>query len=117
MGYAGGKKLNPTYRSLGDHTEAVQIDYDPEQITYEDLLKIFLNSHNPSMQTRSRQYMYAVFYHDEHQKKLAGSSMKEYTAKTGRAYKTAIAPLVKFYRAEDYHQKFRLTRHAPLRKE
>ena len=69
MGYAGGKKSNPTYHDLGDHTETLQIDFDPDVITYDELLEIFWASHNPGRKSWSRQYMAAVFYHNHKQKK------------------------------------------------
>jgi peptide methionine sulfoxide reductase MsrA len=61
VGYAGGMKKNPTYRSLGDHTETVQIDFDPSVIPYGELLAVFWESHEPGSSTWSRQYMNAVF--------------------------------------------------------
>ena len=71
VGYSGGTKENPTYHDLGDHTETVQIDYDPTRVSYDKLLEIFWKSHNPRYQSRSRQYMIAVFYQDAEQKKRA----------------------------------------------
>ena len=61
MGYAGGKKLKPTYRDLGDHTETVQVDYDPGQVSYEDLLRVFWQSHDPTEPIHSRQYASIIF--------------------------------------------------------
>ncbi|MGB5616246.1 MAG: peptide-methionine (S)-S-oxide reductase, partial [Desulfobacterales bacterium] len=74
MGYAGGTKEAPTYHSLGDHTETIQIDYDPSQVSYNDLLDIFWQNHDPSSRAWSKQYMAAVFYHTDEQKKLAEES-------------------------------------------
>lgn len=65
VGYAGGSKENPTYYSLGDHSETIQIDYDPTQISYGQLLEVFWNSHNPTYEPWSRQYMSIIFYHSE----------------------------------------------------
>jgi peptide-methionine (S)-S-oxide reductase len=62
---------NPTYHSLGDHSETIQIEYDPEQISYEELLDIFWSAHNPTARPWSRQYASFVFYHDETQRELA----------------------------------------------
>ena len=106
MGYAGGTKPDPDYHSLGDHTESIQIDYDPKQISYKELLHIFWSSHNPRSRSRSKQYRAAVFYHNEEQKRLALKTKDEMAVK-GKIY-TEILPLSKFYRAEDYHQKYYL---------
>lgn len=116
MGYTGGEKKNPTYRSLGKHTESIQIDYDPSVISYADLLKLFWSSHNPCYKRGGRQYMSAIFYHDEKQKKLATETMKAEAAKRGKAVHTLILELETFYRAEDYHQKYYLRRRADLMK-
>lgn len=113
VGYAGGTKQDPTYRSLGDHTETVQIDYDPEKITYSDLLDIFWNNHDPTTR-RTIQYMTMIFYHDEEQKKLAVKSKKQMQERLGRDVKTEIEEYSKFYLAEDYHQKYQLSRKRTL---
>ena len=113
MGYTGGKKLNPTYHSLSDHTESFQIDYDPTQISYKQLLSIFWDSHNPTRGAWSTQYKAAVFVHNEEQVQLAEES-KELVAseKTGRwvnrKIQTEIIPATTFYLAETYHQKYLL---------
>ena len=106
VGYAGGRKDGPTYRSMGDHTETVQIDYDPERITYRKLLDIFWKSHKPTSGHWSRQYMNVVFYHNEEQRRQAMASKVEVERKTGRPVKTEVAPLRSFTMAEDYHQKY-----------
>ncbi len=62
VGYAGGTKRNPTYYNLGDHTETIQIDYDPTYVSYRELLDIFWESHDPAARPWSRQYMAVVFY-------------------------------------------------------
>jgi peptide-methionine (S)-S-oxide reductase len=69
------------------------------------------------VQSKSQQYLNAVFYHDENQKKVAEATMNTISAKTGRSVRTAIVPLRKFYRAEDYHQKYALTQYPALLKE
>ena len=71
VGYTGGTLENPTYHHLGDHTESVQVDYDPARIDYAALLDAFWQGHNPAASSFSRQYMAAVFYHDETQRQLA----------------------------------------------
>ncbi len=108
VGYTGGNKLDPNYLSLGDHTEAIQIDFDPRRLSYDRLLEIFWKSHNPSSRNWSRQYMNAIFYHDSGQQQLALQTQAELAQKGGRKIRTRILPLVEFYRAENYHQKYML---------
>ena len=117
VGYAGGTKEDPTYHSLGDHMETIQIDYDPSQISYVDLLDIFWRNHNPSSRAWSKQYMAAVFYHNDEQKKLADESREREASKRKEEIQTKILPLTAFYRAEDYHQKYRLRRERNLLRE
>lgn len=112
MGYAGGTKKNPTYYSLGDHTETIEIDYDPTLISYEQLLEIFWRSHDPTQRSWSRQYMAAVFYHNEDQKRLALETRERVQAKLPTPLSTQILPATEFHMAEAYHQKYRL-RQAP----
>lgn len=111
VGYAGGEKKNPTYHDLGDHTETIQIDYDPLKIPYEELLDTFWASHNPSSPAWSAQYKHAVFYHNDKQKELAIMSRDRLVEEINRKIHTEILPYTGFYRAEDYHQKYKL-RHA-----
>ncbi len=108
VGYEGGTKPHPTYRNLGDHTETVAVDYDPTQISYGDLLKIFWASHHPGSPAWSRQYMNVIFYHNAEQKRLAEESKAQVAAKTGVQVQTAILPATGFTLAEDYHQKYYL---------
>ncbi len=112
VGYAGGAKKNPTYHDLGDHAESVQIDYDPLKISYEQLLVIFWKSHDPTRPAWSRQYKHVVFYHNEKQQEIALRSRDRVEEELGREVLTEILPYSGFYRAEDYHQKYKL-RHAP----
>ena len=117
VGYTGGKKKKPTYHNLGDHTEAIQIDYDPTRISYEELLDIFWESHNPAISSWSRQYMSAVYFHNEEQKRLAIDTKNSEEAKhKGKIY-TEIVPASKFYTAEGYHQKYLLRQRPALMKE
>jgi peptide-methionine (S)-S-oxide reductase len=97
---------------LGDHTETIQIDYDPNQITYNELLDVFWKSHNPTSRAISRQYMSIIFYHDEEQKRLALETRDREAAKQNARLYTEIVPYIEFYLAEDYHQKYRL-QHEP----
>lgn len=114
VGYAGGLKKNPTYSAMGDHTETVQVDYDPQVITFEQLLQIFWDSHRPTDRTWSRQYMNAVFYHDDRQRQLAEASKKALAEKSGFTVRSKVAPLRSFTLAEDYHQKYLLKGNKPL---
>jgi peptide-methionine (S)-S-oxide reductase len=88
----------------------VQVDYDPSQITYADLLDVFWQGHNPRSQPYSRQYMAAVFYHNEEQKELALASRERIAAELGGEVYTEVLPAGPFYLAEDYHQKYNLQR-------
>ena len=106
VGYAGGAKANPTYYALGDHAETIQIDYDPTRISYEELLNVFWESHNPTSPSWSRQYMSAIFYHNEEQQRLAQDTKARQEAKLGTKIYTEIVPYTQFYLAEDYHQKY-----------
>jgi len=117
VGYAGGSQENPTYYKLGDHTETVEIDYDPTRISYEELLDIFWDSHNPVRPALSVQYKSAIFYHDEDQKRLALESKARLEAELNETIFTEILPYSRFYLAEDYHQKYYLRNVASLRKE
>ena len=108
VGYSGGTKKNPTYYNLGDHTETVQIDYDPRQISYDKLLEIFWRAHEPTQRSWSRQYITAIFYHNKEQKRLAEESLNRLQAKMRSTIVTQILPATEFYTAEAYHQKYAL---------
>ncbi|GFQ65498.1 hypothetical protein TNCT_621431 [Trichonephila clavata] len=110
VGYTGGSLHNPTYRNLGDHTEAIDIDFDPEVISYEKLLKLFWKNHD-STETHKRQYRSVIFYRDDEQKSSAQESKKEMENNSSRPIVTTIEPFNKFYNAEDYHQKYYLQTH------
>ena len=117
VGYAGGQAAAPTYRNMGDHTETVQVDYDPGRISYGRLLDIFWKSHQPTGKSWSRQYMNAVLYHDEQQRRTAITSKAAVEKKIGHTVKTEVVPLRSFTMAEDYHQKYMLKNHGRLKKE
>ena len=102
---------------MGDHTETVQVDYDPGRITYEQLLDIFWKSHTPTGRSHSRQYLRAIFYHDEYQRKQAEASRDALTQKLGQPVRTEVAPLRSFTMAEDYHQKYLLKQQYSLKSE
>jgi len=116
VGYAGGLERSPTYRRIGDHTEAVQLDYDPQKITFAELLHIFWDSHKPSSQSLSRQYLKAVFYQNTDQRDTALASRADVEQKTGGTVRTVIAPMRSFTMAEDYHQKYMLKSNRTLTK-
>ena len=111
MGYTGGKKKSPTYHDLGNHTEALQIDFDPLQITFDEIVDRFWKSHNPIGSRRSSQYMSAIWYRDEQQLSVINASIQALTQRFETRPTTQVQPLDVFYRAEDYHQKYGLQRH------
>ena len=91
VGYTGGTKKNPTYYSLGNHTETLQIDYDPTQLSYEALLALFWDSHNPTNRAWSAQYKAAIFAHNAEQVALAEASKAQIAAeKTGKWFRRTI---------------------------
>jgi len=116
VGYAGGTTADPTYRTIGDHSETVQIDFDPSHLTYADLLATFWASHRPTSPAFSRQYASIIFVHDEEQQTAAEESKRAAAVRLGRVY-TDIVPFERFYLAEDYHQKYRLRNSARLYRE
>jgi peptide-methionine (S)-S-oxide reductase len=119
VGYSDGVTKNPTYEDVctdtTGHAEAVEVDYDPQEVSYEELLKIFWNNHNPTTLNRQgpdagKQYRSAVFFHTPEQKKAA-IEMKEKLNPTAREkfqsdIVTEIKPASDFYRAEEYHQQY-----------
>jgi methionine-S-sulfoxide reductase len=117
VGYTGGTLKDPTYHNLGDHTESIQVDYDPAKTTFDQMLDLIWSCHNPCGSAWSRQYMSAIFTDGEAQKKAVLASKARLEAKLGKPVKTAILPLGNFYLAEDYHQKYELRSTADLIKE
>ena len=114
VGYAGGSTENPTYRNLADHIEAVQIDFDPAQISYGDLLRIFFSHHKPIAEPWKRQYTSAIFFHDKEQEKFIVQAKEEAEREWKRELFTLTSPYQEFYLAEDRHQKYKLQRQAEL---
>jgi methionine-S-sulfoxide reductase len=115
VGYTGGKVENPTYQQITTgrtgHREAVEIHYDPAQITFPQLLEIFWSTIDPhdaggQYVDRGPQYTTAIYYHHAEQKQQAEASVKALEEKTGKQVATEILPAVTFYPAEDYHQDF-----------
>jgi methionine-S-sulfoxide reductase len=108
VGYAGGTSQNPTYRSIGDHAESIQVDFDPAVITYEQLLDVFWSSHDPFATSYSRQYAAILFFHDSFQHKTATEYAARLETEEGRRILTEVIPFKDFFVAEDYHQKYYL---------
>ncbi len=117
VGYIGGQLPNPTYEEVctdkTGHAEAVEVEYDPNEISYEELLDIFWNNHNPTTLNRQGpdigiQYRSAIFYHNDEQKEIAEKSKQ--TLDKSKQYEhpivTEIVPTPTFYDAEEYHQKY-----------
>jgi len=100
--------------SIGDHSEAVQIDYDPAVISFEKLLDVFWESHNPCAASWSKQYQTILFYSGSAQKKVAEKSRDAMAQKLDQHVRTELRPLRHFYLAEDYHQKWSLRRNRAL---
>ncbi len=117
VGYTGGNLTNPTYEEVctdrTGHAEAVEVEYDPNEISYEELLDVFWNSHDPTTLNRQGpdigiQYRSSIFFHNESQKQDAQQS-KERLDSSGKLSKkivTEIVPSPEFYKAEEYHQKY-----------
>lgn len=116
-GYAGGHMDNPTYRAVcnGDtgHAEVVQVHFDPNIVSYRDLLNVFFAIHDPTTLNRQgadvgTQYRSAIFYHDDEQKKIAEELIKDLNSQKiwDRPIVTEVTKLDKFYMAEDYHQEY-----------
>ena len=116
-GYMGGKIKNPSYKDVctgtTGHAEVIQLKYDPAQVSYEDLLEIFWNTHDPTTLNKQgadegTQYRSVVFYHNEDQKKIAEQYKKQLT--DSKVFKnsivTEISGAVEFYKAENYHQNY-----------
>ncbi|OWZ84080.1 methionine sulfoxide reductase [Natranaerobius trueperi] len=114
VGYAGGEKDNPTYHSLGDHTETVELDFDPNQISYKELLNIFWESHHPTVKSCPKQYMSIILYHNEKQREQILETKKDKEDKLSTRLYTEIQSYSKFFRGEDFHQKFYLQKYPEL---
>jgi len=117
VGYMGGNLENPTYEEVctdkTGHVEVVQVNYDPSKVTYDELLEIFWNVHNPTQLNRQgpdigSQYKSVIFYHNNQQKKIAENSKQklENSSKYKNPIVTEITEVKKFYHAEEYHQQY-----------
>ena len=117
VGYTGGTTTNPTYKQVctdrTGHAEAVEVSYDPARVSYDDLLRVFWEIHDPTQRNRQgpdigTQYRSAIFYHDPEQEAAARAS-KERLERSGvheRPIVTEIVPAQTFYQAENYHQQY-----------
>ena len=116
-GYAGGHVENPTYRAVctgsTGHAEVVQVDFDPSKITFSELLEVFFAIHDPTTLNRQgadvgTQYRSAIFYHDDVQKQEAERMIADLNPQNiwDGPIVTEVAPLTKFYPAEDYHREY-----------
>ncbi|MFB6357390.1 MAG: peptide-methionine (S)-S-oxide reductase [bacterium] len=114
VGYAGGDKENPTYHELGDHTEALQLEYDTEEFPYIQLLNEIFSRHDPGENTAHRQYQNVIWYHDEAQQQTiehyVDTRLDKFDSTGDMA--TRVEPLEQFWRAEQYHQKYYLQKQA-----
>src|SRR5256885_11654471 len=117
VGYLGGELVNPTYEDVctdrTGHAEVVQITFDPAKVSYEQLLSVFWETHDPTTLNRQgpdigTQYRSAIFFHSPEQEAVARKSKAEIEAsgKFRRPIVTEITPASTFYRAEEYHQKY-----------
>jgi len=117
VGYAGGHTEDPTYRDVCSHrtghAEVVEVDYDPEKVSYEQLLGVFWENHNPTTRNRQGfdigdQYRSVIFVHDDEQKAAALATRDELdrSGKWRRPIVTEIEPAPTFWRAEEYHQQY-----------
>ncbi|MDQ6717714.1 MAG: peptide-methionine (S)-S-oxide reductase MsrA [Gemmatimonadota bacterium] len=117
VGYLGGSMENPTYKDVctgrTGHAEVVQVEFDPSQVTFEKLLGVFWENHNPTTLNRQgpdvgTQYRSAIFYHSDGQKRIAEESKAQQMAsgRFSRPIVTEITPATAFYKAEDYHQRY-----------
>jgi peptide-methionine (S)-S-oxide reductase len=117
VGYTGGKTEHPTYRDvcggMTGHAEAVEVTFDPELLSYDSLLNLFWQNHDPTQLNRQgpdmgTQYRSAIFYHSDEQKKMAEES-RDRLDNSGRLRRTIVTEIVPgsmFWEAEEYHQKY-----------
>ncbi|MFB6347741.1 MAG: peptide-methionine (S)-S-oxide reductase, partial [bacterium] len=101
---------NPTYHRLGNHTEALQVDFDPDQLSYKDLLYEVLRRQDPFNNIGSTQYRNAIWYHSKHQYETLCNQLEQNFDVTpdSPSLETVISPAETFHRAENYHQKYYL---------
>ena len=114
-GYSGGRVKDPSYGDVctgaTGHAEVVEVEYDPGKVSYEELLETFWNEHDPTQVNRQgpdvgTQYRSAIFFHSPEQEAAARSSMEKAQARYKKPIATEITSASKFYRAEEYHQRY-----------
>ena len=119
-GYSGGTVVNPNYRLVCEgttgHAEVVRLEFDPEQISYREILEVFFAIHDPTTLNRQgndvgTQYRSVIFYHDAEQQRVATEVIAEARSAWGRDIVTQLLPAPAYFRAEDYHQEY--FRHNP----
>jgi peptide-methionine (S)-S-oxide reductase len=108
VGYAGGTTPEPTYHDLGDHTEVVQVEYDPTELSYADLLDVFWATHDPRAAPRTRQYRNVILVDSVAHRQAAERTRRAVESRLGGTVETAIEDLDTFHLAEPYHQKYEL---------
>jgi peptide-methionine (S)-S-oxide reductase len=115
VGYMGGKLTNPTYKDVctdsTGHAEVLEVTFDPEVISYHDILEVFWDNHNPTTLNRQgpdvgTQYRSAIFYHSPEQEAEAKASRDAAQSRFPRPIVTEITPANEFWRAEEYHQQY-----------
>ena len=108
VGYAGGTESNPSYRSIMDYTEAIRVIFNPNIISFAQIIDIFIKNGGATYyKSGSRQYRIAVFYHNDEQYQIVTSKLQENSAvNMNRNICTDVEAATEFYRAEEYHQKY-----------
>jgi peptide-methionine (S)-S-oxide reductase len=114
-GYAGGKTKNPSYYDVSDgetgHAEVLKVEFNPDEISYEQLLDVFFHTHDPTSLNKQgadvgTQYRSIILYNSDQQKKTAEKALKDAQVDFDKSIVTEIVPLDEFYDAESYHQKY-----------
>lgn len=109
VGYCGGDQPDPTYQSIGDHTEAIRVTFDPRYLPLDEVYRFFWDQHSPSPKAFGLQYRSAIFCHSSLQRQVASAvreQLKGNSPFSSELDQTAIEPAGRFYRAEEYHQRF-----------
>jgi peptide-methionine (S)-S-oxide reductase len=115
VGYSGGTSENPIYKDVctgqTGHAEVVEVEYDPSRVSYEELLEVFWENHDPTSLNRQgpdvgTQYRSAIFFHTSEQEAAARASKERAQGRFKKHIVTEIKPALEFYRAEEYHQRY-----------
>jgi peptide-methionine (S)-S-oxide reductase len=115
VGYSGGALENPTYKDVCSgttgHAEVVEVEYDPSKVSFEELLEVFWENHDPTTPNRQgpdvgTQYRSAIFFHTPEQEAAARASKERAQVRFKNPIVTEITPAAEFYRAEEYHQRY-----------